>query len=585
MDAGKSGDDNMKELLRELGRASDSDDHQRALQLASEILANDPSQASALMAKAFAEFHLDKQEAFEKTIDHAIAVAQAPQELQTLKAFALGSFERYAEAAAVADQVIDAEPENSEAWGIKASALLAIGNVPDALNAAKKADALSAKDPSPHRGVLMWALLNNADYEQGLAIADQLIQASDKDSEPYRARAVALSRLNRDEEALVAAEQAAERESSSVNAVAFFASLVALSGDYEKGLQAFQDWIDLDRSDADAWVGLGLVRTFRGEWEASIPAFQRSLELDPKPVGPKAWMANALTEIGEASKALEIFNEVASLEPDLEDFWIGKAAAELTLGLDEASVASALKALEVGKFESSLAWLELARSYSAAGRHANAWRAFHNAARLDRDLFDAALGMAVESLRCHCESRALEELREVEERLGPNALIEYNRGVAHYKLGREEQALDAWQRAQRLDPEFAAAEVLVEAHSGRVQAGSWADHWFSGTASRWRKIGGLVLTVLLLVFVLAPFLEPGLIPGFETGRLSFEAFVPAVIFALLITLPAIRGLAVGGVSVEVDPIGSSQKTPTVDPAQILPIFTSEELDVMLLTKR
>ena len=502
-----------------------------------------------------------------------------------LKAFALVAFGKHAEADAVADEVIDNEPDNSEAWGVKATSLLSTGQVSDALNAAKKADALSAEDPSPHRGVLMWASLNNGEYEQGLAIADQLIKADDSDSEPFRARAAALSRLERDEEALVAAEQAIDREPDSVNAVAFFASLVSLSGDYEKGLQTFQKWITLEPSDADAWVGLGLVQTFRGEWETSIAAFQRSIELEPEQVGAKAWMASALTEIGEARKALTILNEIASREPDHEDIWVGKAAAERTLGLHEASVTSALRGLEVSEFESSLAWLELARSYSAAGRHANAWRAFHNAAEFDHDLFDAALGMAVESIQCHCESRALEELRQAEELLGSDALIEYNRGVAHYKLGREDMALDAWQRAQRLDPEFAAAEVLVEAHSGRVQAGSWADHWFAFTASRWRKFGGLVLIALLLFFAAAPFLEPNLIPGFETGRLSLEAFIPAIIFALLITLPAIRGLAVGGVSVEVDPIGGTQKTPTVDPAQILPIFTSEELDVMLLTKR
>ena len=585
METAEPSDPTIETLLSELGQAIDASDDHKIVQLASKILAKNPREEVALKAKAFAEFHLGQRETFETTIDEAISVAEQPQELQVFKSLAFGSFEEYGDALSAAEEAIEADSKNDEAWEAKAAALLSVGRASEALEAAEKAVALSPERPSAHQGILMWALLSDEKYEQGLAVADQLIEAGAKGSEPFRARAAALNRLERHEEALLAAERAAEEEPDSLHALGLFASLVTLSGDYEKGLKAYEDWVALEPSDSDGWVGLGLVRSFRGEWEVSISAFQRAIDLDPNLVEPRAWMAKALTQIGEAKRALTILTEVSLLEPDHEDIWVGKASAERTLGLNEASIGSALKGLEVGKFESSLAWLELARSYSAAGRHSNAWRAFANAVELDRDLFDAALGLAVESIQCHSESRALEELREAEERLGSDALIEYNRGVAHYKLGREDVALDAWRRAQRLDPEFAAAEVLVEALSGKVRAGSWADHWFAPSASRWRRFVGVILIALLLLFAVVPFLEPSLIPGLETGRLNFEAFIPAIIFALLIALPAIRGLAVGGVSVEVDPIGSSQRPSVVDPTQILPIFASEELDVMLLTKR
>lgn len=96
---------------------------------------------------------------------------------------------------------------------------------------------------------------------------------------------------------------------------------------------------------------------------------------------------------------------------------------------------------------------------------------------------------------------------------------------------------------------------------------------------------GVALSALFIGSLVLPFLEEEAITGIRTGELSWEAFIPSLLLALLILLPAIRNLAVGNVSLDVSPVGAPTEGPNIDPTQVLPVFTQEELDASRLTRR
>jgi len=555
------------------------------LEMAKSALASDERDPVAMQAKAIAEFSLNKKSDFLKTIDEAVGLEQTPELFLATKSVGLAAFGDFDEAREAAEEAVDRNEHESEAWLVLAQTCLGQGDNVEALEAAEKAVELEAEDPSTALKTLARAAGLNHKFEQALEAIDAYLQSEADDVQALVMRASSLVELNRMHEAISTVERAYELEPDGEMVLRVHGSVLTLIQEYEQAERIYWKWLDIEPSSSEAWTGLGLTFLLRAEWEQAVGALRKGVELDSDDVDAKTWLGISLVEVGESSEALTLLREATSIVPDDEEAWLGLASAERELGLNEAAIASAQSGLEATGFKGSEAWLELARCYSMDERHQNAWRAFGKAASLDRGSLDAALGIAVESIRCHNETRALREIADAEARLGPNALFEFNRGVALYKLGRHHSAHEAWRKARQLDPELGVADVLLGGMGQGAEPGSWTDHWFGVGSSGWRRFGGAALLLSLCFFLVSPFLEADLIPGIKTGTLSLEAFIPAILLALLLALPAIRGVAVGGVSVDVSPIGAPDQGPVIDPAQVLPVFTQEEIDLTLLIRR
>lgn len=476
----------------------------------------------------------------------------------------------------VGREAVALDPDNSDAWLAISLAAAGIDDFAQSFEAAEKALAGDPEHPQNYLGTLWYAASSAGNFERALEAADSLLVIDDSDASSHTYRAIALASLQRIDEAMVAADRAYTLDPSSTRILRARSSIAARSGDLEKAKESFEVWTSRDPEAGEAWIGFASIYAQENEWEQAVGAFRGGVALVPDNESARGWLAGALIEVGEISEALDIFSGLSKAFPDNEEIWLGKSAAERLMGLSAESVASGLMALQTGSFKSSEAWVQLAHAYSSDGRHDNAWRAFERASTLDPDSEEAALGVAVESLRCHNEGRALRELRAAEDRIGADGIIEFNRGVAYYRLGKEALAAEAWRRARDLDPDLGATDFLINSVSTNANAGSWAEYWFGKPVGRWRKIGGSFLILLLVASLALPFLKPHLLPGLVTGRLSLQAFLPSVILGLLLVLPTIRGLAVGGVSLDVSPIAPEQDV-RLDPSQVLPPSSGKRL--------
>ena len=86
-------------------------------------------------------------------------------------------------------------------------------------------------------------------------------------------------------------------------------------GDYAKGLEIMQSFVDEDPQDADAWalIGFSLRKTKR--YVDSEHAYQKALEADPKNLAANAYAAKLYLETGrvqEAEQKLVVLGELCA---------------------------------------------------------------------------------------------------------------------------------------------------------------------------------------------------------------------------------------------------------------------------------
>lgn len=558
--------------------AFDQSEYAESLQLVEGVLEDEPRSQPALILKAASLAGLNKYDDFEESIDQAIEIDPSVPLPHIIKSLALVANDWDIPGAITAGEAaVKVGNEVGAAWNALAFALNYAGRAAEAIAPAKRAVELEPETPSFWR-TLARVEFDNDNPEEAIKAYDRALELDPDHASALAMKAAALGSLGQVSEALPYVERAYELDPALPDVLFARGGLSIVSGAFDQAETMFTEWLDLEPETVGPWRGFAFLYLTQEKFEQALDALRRALALDPHDLSMRRWLGTSYLGIGDEARALEVFSALVE-DGGSEADWLGKSVAERELGFSEAAIDSSRKALSMSAFRSGAAWAELARAYGSTREHQNAWRAYSEAAAIDPHNLEAAIGLAVESLSSHNETRAQEELIEAEERLGPHALIEFNRGVAHYRLGKESLATAAWRRAHRLDPNLNVAEVLVSSYSSESRLGGWVEHWFGSGATRNRKVGGAALVAGLLFFLLDPVLEPDLIPGFVTGRLTIEAYVPALVLALLLLLPTIRGLAVGGVSVDVAPISTPDQHPKIDPDQILPTATLDTLDV------
>jgi tetratricopeptide (TPR) repeat protein len=571
-------------VLRRIDEAVGREDSEAVLQIVPEALAIDPRQVDAHLAKALAYASLKDRAGFLRAVDEGSVALEAPYVFTSLKSLGLSILGDSDTAIEIAEALRTEMPTDPEPWYLIGFARMNNGEGDVALAAAEKALELGPEN-SPDHLRLIWQTASAAEnYGRGLEATKAALGLDPSNLGALVFEVFFLTNLQLLDEAAEAAERAYAVDPKAPEVLRCKATIAGMREEWTSSRETIDAWLAQKPSSAPAWATLGMVEVSQENWEQAIAAGRRALEIDPDFTDAKRVLATGLLGVGSLPEALSIYADLAVSAPDDEFIWLGKSVAERLSGQTEVAIDTALGALRAGKFKSAAGWVTLAHAYSAAGRHANAWRAFELAKGLDGDLYEAALGIAVESISCHREMRALTELDEAEARVGSHGLIEYNRGVAHYKLGNQALARGAWERARNLNPELGATDVLLRAVQREKGQANWSDYWLGEGVGGLRKLAGAVLLLALVVSLTIPFLRPHLISGVVTGRLNVQAFLPAAFLGLLIVWPAIRGLKVGPVSLDVSPISPEEKL-KFDPSQVLPAFEYEEIDISRLVPR
>jgi predicted O-linked N-acetylglucosamine transferase (SPINDLY family) len=196
------------------------------------------------------------------------------------QAFDLFRAGRVAEAAALCEQVIHADPTSIEAWHLLGAARLSLGQTQDALTALDSALGLDPVRP----GILS-------------------------------ARAAALVALGRDDDALSACDAALARDPD--NPVVLNAKGVALRrlGQPQKALEAYQEALAISSGFPDALCNLGVALSDLGRFDQALAAHDRAIKAAPRDPRALANRAALLSLLGRPAEAALDLEAVVALDP------------------------------------------------------------------------------------------------------------------------------------------------------------------------------------------------------------------------------------------------------------------------------
>jgi tetratricopeptide (TPR) repeat protein len=245
------------------------------------------------------------------------------------------------------------------------------------------------------------------------------------------------------------------------------------------------------------------------------------------------------------------------------DALIGQGIALRKLERYEDSVAAYRAALALSPRQNrdeADVWVGLAESYAALHRFRAAADHFRRAINCSSAPARLAARAGAVLLRHKRDDEALQFLQTAKAKGASDPEIDFNIGVALYRLDKPAEARPAWQSAGEAGLEK-AQKVLRDFDKLTPRTGGLPDHWF-GEAVSWRRRA--FATVLLLIgFVCAalPLLKQNAIPWLNTGQPWTTTGLPVIVVLAILALPSMTGLKAGPVELKLSPAESQLPLP------------------------
>lgn len=122
--------------------------------------------------------------------------------------------QEFDESEALFERALLLDPNNALAWLMRGALDAFTDNGAKAVEHCQRARKLSPLDPQNYffHTLAATAALSNRDYEGALSLADESLQANDRHISTHRVRIIALERLGRHEEAMLAANRLMQRD-------------------------------------------------------------------------------------------------------------------------------------------------------------------------------------------------------------------------------------------------------------------------------------------------------------------------------------------------------------------------------------
>jgi tetratricopeptide (TPR) repeat protein len=180
----------------------------------------------------------------------------------------------------------------------------------------------------------------------------------------------------------------------------------------------------------------------------------------------------ASADLKQNERSLGAFHRAATLAPGNEENWLN-----LTRELMELSrYSEAISAVQDGLAANPKSYalhLRLGAAQLAAGHYAEAEKVFRNLVSAGDPLPTGYVGLAQVLLRTGRAEEAATELAIAQQKIGPDFLISYFRGLAFERAGKPEEAVTAFRDAVKLDLHNAEAHLSLgkaEMSVGRLDA-------------------------------------------------------------------------------------------------------------------
>jgi serine/threonine protein kinase/tetratricopeptide (TPR) repeat protein len=235
--------------------------------------------------------------------------------------------------------------------------------------------------------------------------------------------AEALSRERRFDEALGAAERAAQLSSRSLTPLIVRGNICAAQGRFREAREAYAAAIAIDPSNSHALIGSGLCQEAEGLLGRATDSFRQALHADPGSTEAAYDLARLLALDGKTAEAMEKYRRVIAADP-------GNALAHNNLGVLLDRSGSLVEATAAYRRAKAIA------PHLALPRYNLGW-ALHRQKEYDQ---------AVEEYR-----------RAIGNGMDGAAIVHINLGPCLQRLGRFDEAIDEYRRAIELEPRSARA--------------------------------------------------------------------------------------------------------------------------------
>jgi tetratricopeptide (TPR) repeat protein len=80
--------------------------------------------------------------------------------------------------------------------------------------------------------------------------------------------------------------------------------------------EMYQEAVEQDSTNADAYRGVGVVYLLQKNWPDAIPPLERASQIEPEHIQGLIWLAQAYSNSGEIDKAKATFNKVFDIDPN-----------------------------------------------------------------------------------------------------------------------------------------------------------------------------------------------------------------------------------------------------------------------------
>jgi tetratricopeptide (TPR) repeat protein/tRNA A-37 threonylcarbamoyl transferase component Bud32 len=224
----------------------------------------------------------------------------------------------------------------------------------------------------------------------------------------------------------------------------------------KEALTVYDQVIQTDSLNTEAWQGRGLTQASSGQHNAALESFERALQLNPSLVTALNGKGTALNMLSRNKEALEVFEHAIKLDATNAIAWNGKGAVLNALGQPEQALAAFECAL---RFDAQMAqaWSNKGLVLRQLKRYSEALYAFEQALiyHPNSAVYWNGKGLVLYEMgRLGDARQAYQEVVKYNPHYAPGLL---GLGNIFYVQQQLDSALDMYDRALKIDPNFVKA--------------------------------------------------------------------------------------------------------------------------------
>jgi serine/threonine protein kinase/Flp pilus assembly protein TadD len=227
----------------------------------------------------------------------------------------------------------------------------------------------------------------------------------------YFCRALAYSKLRRDEEAVADHSRAIELDPKHSGAWNSRGVSNSKLGQWGKAFADFSKAIELDPKSVDAWNNRGIAYSKLGQHDKALADFSKAIELDPKSVDAWNNLGNALYYQKDLPEAVAAYKKALAIEPQDAKAWAGLGNALYYQKDLPGAVAAYRKALAIDP-QYAEAWYYLGNALRDQKDSPGAVGAYRNALKIEPNNPEANCNLGLVLRRQGCFTGALSFLKE-----------------------------------------------------------------------------------------------------------------------------------------------------------------------------